>query len=233
MRIGIIADVHGNLNALEKCFFLLKEQQVDKIFFLGDAIGYYPYGIESLTFLKDNKIACLMGNHEAMLLNRLSYPERNELVYRLNPIKENISAELLEFIGTLSPLMELELSGKRILMVHGSPSDPLSGYVYPNSELGEFDGLRYDVVFMAHTHIPFIKKYGNMKVINVGSCGMPRDNGNYSAFCVYDSESGDIDVLRTKMNDSVYRDPLMQSVHQSVLDLYQRNEDNFFGKKID
>ena len=43
MKAGIISDAHGNLAALQLSLnFLLKCQQVDCIYYLGDAIGYFP-----------------------------------------------------------------------------------------------------------------------------------------------------------------------------------------------
>ena len=90
----------------------------------------------------------------------------------------------------------VDFPGRRVLLVHGSPEDPLYGYVYPNSDLSAFGGLAYDAVLMAQTHRPFVARSGDTLVANVGSVGLPRDVGALSSFAVYDAEANNVKIFR-------------------------------------
>jgi predicted phosphodiesterase len=95
-NIGIISDIHGNIDAFKKVLEYFENNQITDIYFLGDAVGYLPYGIEVLELLQERNIKCIRGNHENMLFqNEIS---KNEAIYKLEIIKRNISINLLDFI---------------------------------------------------------------------------------------------------------------------------------------
>ncbi len=133
MKIGLISDVHGNIIALQNCFNFFAKNRVEKIYFLGDAIGYLPHGLKVLDFLKAHNIECLLGNHEAMLLGLLESSPKNEAVYKLEQILKTINPDQLAFIKSWKIKTELKIKNDLFLLVHGSPADNLTGYIYPDS----------------------------------------------------------------------------------------------------
>jgi putative phosphoesterase len=229
MKIGLLSDVHGNLIALEKCLNYLNKISVDVIYFLGDAVGYYPQGIEVLNRLVNDKVHCLMGNHEAMLLGLLNCSIENEKIYQLEKIREVISSDLIDFIKNLSPDFEFNLNGKNIKLMHGGPANFLTEYIYPNNQLEEFNGMPYNYFFMGHTHYPFIKVFKNQTIVNIGSCGMPRDYGTLSSFAVFDTLNSEINILRIDMDTYKIKKLYCNSTHKSVFDLYERKPNHFTG----
>lgn len=42
MKIGVISDVHSNIDALKKVFEKFEEMKIDKVICLGDVIGIGP-----------------------------------------------------------------------------------------------------------------------------------------------------------------------------------------------
>lgn len=71
MKIGVLADIHGNLHALAAVLADMRGQQVDQVIFLGDAYGEFPYArevVDALQALPD----CLSvrGNRERYLTQR-------------------------------------------------------------------------------------------------------------------------------------------------------------------
>jgi putative phosphoesterase len=232
MKVGFLSDAHGNLIALEKCLNYLFKIKVDKVFFLGDAIGYYPKGIEVLELLKRENIHCLLGNHEAMLLGNIYYGKDNDKVYQLDRIKRVISSELIDFIKNLSPHYDYKIENKSLKLMHGGPSNFLTEYIYPDTQFEAFSAMPHDLFFMGHTHYPFIKVIRNQTIVNVGSCGMPRDYGKLSSFAVLDTLNWGITILRIEMHTSKIKRLYCSSTHKSVFDLYDRKPINFTGNLI-
>jgi len=224
MKIAVISDVHGNLCALRGCLRVIEERRCDRLISLGDVFGYYPDGVACLEALNLAGAELLMGNHEAMLLGLLPCPPEKDEVYQLGGTFGRLGLEQRKTLQGLVPYKEVLLEGKRLLFAHGSPWDPLQGYVYPDTDLEPFADLEYHTVFMGHTHHPFVSQPApGYRVINVGSCGLPRDIGTMSAFAIFDVLSGDTEVLTVEFD----RDEVLASypsVHYSVKQCLTRHK---------
>ena len=66
MKIAILSDIHGNSYALEETLKVVKNNNITKIFVLGDLIGYY-YVKDILSQLNEFDCEIIGGNHEVML----------------------------------------------------------------------------------------------------------------------------------------------------------------------
>ena len=63
MKIGLISDIHGNLEALETVLECLSaKEKVDKIIVLGDIVGYMANPNECVELTKNYD--CIQGNHD-------------------------------------------------------------------------------------------------------------------------------------------------------------------------
>lgn len=203
MRIGLLSDAHGNYLGLSLCLRALKKLGVDAVYFLGDAGGYLPGECEVLRILATNPVFCQLGNHDAMLLGRLPLPGERDTIYRLHDARARISRPQWKFLESW-PEQRIERLGNRTaLLVHGSPAESLKGYVYPDSDCSMFEHLPYNVIFMGNTHYPFVKNLGEMLIVNVGSCGLPRDQGDAPAFAVYESETNQAEIFRIRLDPQV------------------------------
>lgn len=196
MILGFVSDAHGNPAGLEACLRALEGEGTESVHFLGDAVGYFPEENAVLDLLRVHGVICVRGNHEAMLLGELSVPEARGPAYRLGEAAARLSPAHREWIAEWPSRRELEVPGKRLLLVHGSPADPLGGYVYPDTDLAPLRELPFQAALMGHTHRPFIATAGLLTVVNVGSCGMPRDVGNLASCAVYDTVTGAAAILR-------------------------------------
>lgn len=122
MRIFAIGDVHGCLDSLKEMYGWIQEtiEPGDEIVFLGDYIDRGPDSKRVVDFLIDkrqtstNRIVCLLGNHEEMMLDALAHPNPQEFngwalmmgrqtmdSYR-NAGFSNIPADHLEFYKSLT-----------------------------------------------------------------------------------------------------------------------------------
>lgn len=231
MKIGIISDIHGNILALEQCVKYLNQIEAEKIYFLGDAIGYFQHSNEVLDLLSSISTGCIKGNHEAMYLNQLPLNPIKDNVYRLGELKKTLNKSHELNIFTWPTFIETQFGDLKILMVHGSPDKYLEGYVYPNTDLTPFKNLSYDYVFMGHTHRPFIGKIGDLNMVNVGSVGLPRDVGNLSSICIFDDILKTCEIKRIPFNlDDILLHE--EKLHFSVLDCLKRTTKDFVGEVI-
>jgi predicted phosphodiesterase len=132
------------------------------------------------------------------------------------------------------PSLLLELDGKKVLLVHGSPDNPLNGNIYPDSDMDPFKNQLFDAVFMGHTHRPFFLRQGKMMILNVGSCGLPRDQGNLLSCAIYDTGSGAADIFRISMDVDWLVGQYHGRLHQNVVDcLMRKSQGPVFGKVLE
>ncbi|MFQ5730094.1 MAG: metallophosphoesterase family protein, partial [Waddliaceae bacterium] len=95
---------------------------------------------------------------------------------------------------------------------------------YPDSDLARFYTLGVDAVFMGHTHRPFINTVGKTLVVNVGSCGLPRDHGELSSCAVFDTDSGECRILRIPFDAQSVLRTVPRPVHPAVISSFARKE---------
>lgn len=233
MKFGVLSDAHGNALGLKACLDHLAAMQVDEIVFLGDMIGYLPDVSATIGLLRASKAHCLLGNHDAMWIGATPLNEQKDRVYRIGKAGESMSDEDRDFVASLKPWHEVDADGRKLLFVHGSPRNPLNEYVYPDAEAGWFDAYDYDAFFMGHTHRPFMRSTpSNKLVVNVGSCGLPRDQGNLMSFAVYDSFEHSCEVFRVALAVDALLERYADAAHESVRNCLQRTDNEAFGRII-
>lgn len=221
MRIAFVSDVHGNLAALEACLDLVDGGGYDRLVSLGDMFGYFPDGVECHARLADAGADLMLGNHEAMLLDLLSVPPGHEDVVKLEPERARLTPELRSELAGLRPFMEIVVDGARLLLVHGTPVDPLRGYAYPDSDLAQFVTPAYDHVVMGNTHRAMLRTLGGTTFVNVGSVGLPRDGGHSGSFGSFDSSSGQFELIRFPLDREAIASRY-PDVHQGVIEVLAR-----------
>ena len=192
MKLAVFSDIHGNIYAFKKALDQMRKIGVDEYIFCGDAVGYYYHSnevIEALRGLK--KLHSVVGNHDLLFLDIFqgdndvkSYIEKYGV--SLSNLKQSITYENFIFLKNLVSKRSLVIDNIKILLVHGSPWDPINEYVYPSHDFSKYRALDFDLVFQGHTHYRMKVKEGSCKIINPGSIGQPRD-GKGPSFVVYDT----------------------------------------------
>lgn len=219
MTIGLLADSHGCVEALEAGLDVLHQANATLIFHLGDCVGYFD-GLAALDRLRALKITCLLGNHESMLLNENWTPDKEDIL-RLGATRKRADEETLEWVASLSTSKRIKLGSVDILLVHGSPQDPVHEYVYPDTPLQNLGGHGASVVAMAHTHRPFVREQAGVLYVNVGSCALPRDGSGLGCVCTID-EAGVPAFHHYPIEDLLRRAANRCGAHDSVLKLAEK-----------
>jgi putative phosphoesterase len=222
MIAGFLSDAHGNAHGVERCLKALELEGAEQLYFLGDSVGYMPFDMEVLELLWGVGAVCIRGNHEEMLLGSIVVPESRELVYHLNSARSRVLPRWKDWLESWPVRLDVVLGGKRLMLVHGSPRDPIEEYVYPDTDLSSFPEYPCDFLLLGHTHRPFVRHSGSVTWINVGSCGLPRDVGGLASCAVLDTASGAVEILRIRLDADMLLRTLAGSVHSSVADCLTR-----------
>ena len=187
MKIAVISDIHGNMEAIKAVFEDIENQGYERIFVLGDYAMAGPEPNKAIDYfiekLSNDKFSMIQGNTDYMIANF------SEEIF--NNIKNNapVMAEALRndvellsnvqksFLKNLPAQLEIELEGVNFLLVHGSPRKNNEN-ILPDTSLSELekmiDGVNANVILCGHTHLPCgFQTNSKRTVVNVGSIGRP------------------------------------------------------------
>ena len=199
MILPVISDIHSNLDALER---VLEKIDSDRILCCGDIVGYYTQPNECIEKLRQLKAISVTGNHDlASVTGDVSgfNPYAKEA---MDWTRKVIKDKNIEFLRNLKRKIKIKIDNVNIMIVHGSPRDPLSEYIFPSSPDSTLKSFlqseNVDILIMGHTHIPFIKKFGNKLVFNPGSVGQPRDGDSRASFAFLDILANEVKIYRIK-----------------------------------
>jgi len=210
-RVALISDIHANLEALEAVLADIAKQGVSEILCLGDVVGYGYDARACIDLVQERCSLCLCGNHDWAVLhtatgfNQMARRAIELTRKRLSPGRWP-SPERRRRWKFLEGLVERHERGEWLL-VHGSPRDPVSEYIFPEDvelapdKMTEIFEAVQRACFVGHTHLPgvfteeglFIPAAelgggyglkGPKAVVNVGSVGQPRDGDPRACYVV-------------------------------------------------
>jgi predicted phosphodiesterase len=221
MRILVVSDIHANLAAFDA---VLRQTQADRdvVFCLGDLVGYGPDPKECIARVADLCAVVLGGNHDLAAggVTDLSYFADHARI-ALDWTRSQLSPEDVAYLSKLPLKTEYE----DLLLSHGSPEDPLWGYIFSQSDAKiAFAQGGFTRCFFGHTHFPsffseiredpgtvsYNAGYGipdsvietdrkNLRVLlNPGSIGFPRDRIDTHHFSKYHCAAARYALFDTK-----------------------------------
>lgn len=195
MITALISDIHANIHALTAVLEDIERRGIKNIYCLGDLVGYMPFPNEVIQLIRDNDIKTVQGNYDQSVGQDLmacgcdySNPKDMEFASRsLLWTQENTTAPNKRFLEQLPPFLELDIDGRLVLLVHGSPRKN-NEYLYENSqELKDTAAaLKADILICGHTHLPYYKLLNGKHIINAGSVGKPKHMNPNAAYVAAD-----------------------------------------------
>jgi len=203
MKIAIISDIHGNLEALQAVVEDLKSQDIGVVYCLGDVVGYGPDPLKCLGIVSSLCQKMIKGNHEECVCNAVMEKELN--LYAIEGVRyarKNLSEEAIKAIANLPHTINIpELD---MVLCHGSFSEP-SLWNYIDAKHKAREELKITpsrICLVGHTHNPFVfgSKNGLYEfltddmvldkdqkfIVNVGSVGQPRDGDCRACYGIFD-----------------------------------------------
>ena len=242
-KLAIISDIHGNLEALDAVLADIQTQGIERIYCLGDVIGYGPNPRECIDRCREFDM-CLLGNHDNGALfdpDGFSSGAEKAIFWtrkQLEDTSHDGAQDRWEFLASLPRTFREQDN----MFVHGSPRSPLNEYVFPEDvfnqrKIERIFGFIQKHCFQGHTHVPGVftdsfRFYSPAEVsyeyeltdkktmVNVGSVGQPRDNDPRSCYVVLDERK--ISFRRVEYAIEETRDKIL-AIHEL---------DDFLGHRL-
>jgi len=176
-RLAILADIHGNLPALEAVLDDIAHRGVDEILVGGDLVGRGPEGSAVVRRVRELGLPTIGGNHEDYLLSfrRREVPEewwRSEEWAASRWMAAELADDVVDYISALP----FSLTRPDLHLVHGTPHSNRQGigsWTSPEELREHLTGVDEPVLVCAHTHRALLRELEEGLIINTGSVGMP------------------------------------------------------------
>ena len=184
MRLGLIADIHADIRALEKALLGLEAHGVDQILCAGDLVGYGYEPDAVVALIRDRAIPCIRGEHDRWAL------EHRQVIGLRGWEPANLSDDTWEFLHALPASDRRAWAGRVLAIYHGSPASDTE-FVSPYKPLPEsivrfWEEDDADILVLGHSHIPMIDCGPPGTIINPGSVlGVPGVQTSYN-FAIVD-----------------------------------------------
>jgi putative phosphoesterase len=199
-RLALLADVHGNGDALHAVLADLDERGgADRLLVLGDIVllGPDPGKVVELLMARDS--IGVYGNVDQFLLgtdwnafepqNEEDEADRAVCIWAL----ERLSEEAESWLRALPFQRKLTVNSRQLLLVHGSPRserDVINADT-PDDEVSEMiAGAHADLILYGHTHESLDRNVGSVRLINPGAVGIPRGETGAARYALLSWEGG-------------------------------------------
>lgn len=180
MRVALISDLHGNELALEAVLADAASAGVDRLVCLGDVATLGPRPSAVLARLRALGCDCIVGNHDAFLLDAAlirRYTEAPPVVAAVDWCRAQLGADELDFVRSFVPQLTLTLDhGVTLLAYHGTPRSHMEELLAttPSATVDQMlGGCAATVMAGGHTHLAMLRQHRGVLLVNPGSVGMP------------------------------------------------------------
>ncbi len=219
MRIALLSDIHGNIDALRSVLDDVKQQNVNNYAVLGDLIflGLYPRECYE-EVMNLSPIALIKGNTDANIEDISSYVPTNSFEQYLFDLSSftytQLGKDAAQTISSWPIAITKIIEDKKFIFCHGSPYS-FTEALLPKEEtsshiiqkLQEEDA---DIICAGHTHQRGTFYIKSKMVINPGAIGYTFDGTRGASYAIVDVNNDNIQVeIRTvNYNQDTYIDEL-------------------------
>ncbi len=213
MKLGIISDIHANLEALEAVLGALKDKGATRFICCGDVVGYGPDPNRCVEIVRELGCVAVAGNHDWGVVGRTPLTGFNPAARQAALWTQPLLAEPnRSYLGCLS----LTADEGPLFIVHSSPSAPETwDYVLNVREAAhEIERCSSASCVAGHSHQPlaverlpgrparlvrrpsFPVRPDARYFINAGSVGQPRDGDPRACCLLYDDDTRTMAYIR-------------------------------------
>lgn len=181
MKVAVLSDIHGNLEALKTTLNDIKKRNVDKVICLGDIIarGHHPQ--QCINIVRAECDVVLRGNCDRFFSNTFDSFSSEIEEKRIRWVQSMLSKEDMKYLSSLPFSYEFYMSGSLVRLFHATPEKDDETVINQDSFQTKYrmflpsrntmsDKIA-DVVLYGHIHYPYFDSLYNKTLINVGSVG--------------------------------------------------------------
>jgi predicted phosphodiesterase len=190
MRAAFFGGIYNNWLGLEAALADAKRRGAERLFCLGDVGGFGPHPDRSIEVLRTAQVEMVQGNYDDAVGNsredcgcgytdpRDNHFARLSYAYTL----ENTSLAHRPWLASLPLQAKVELAGRRMALVHGSPRQQ-NEFLWETTAPDAFlellcEQAMADILLCTHTGIHWERRLKSGKrVVNVGALGRPANDG--------------------------------------------------------
>ena len=205
MRVAVLSDLHANALALEAVMKDVINQKCEHVFCLGDLALAGPQPKEVVEYVMNQDTwTVIQGNTDKMIAQY--GPDVIEFLEEQYPVMANAIADDVTilndihraYLNNLPPMLQLEIEGCSVLLVHGSPRANNED-ILPNMPLEKIEeiilGTNESLILCGHTHIPCgYQTHTKQTVVNVGSVGRPLTPEPKACYAIVDFNMGSFEI---------------------------------------
>jgi putative phosphoesterase len=210
--VALIGDVHANLPALRAVLKHAREQGAEKIWNVGDFVGYGAFPNQVVKRLRKEDARSILGNYDLKVLDIKR--KKKKWLKKRDPLKilafrwafDNLSKKNRKYLRSLPEERRFEWEGRRVLLTHASPAsnEEALDATTPEERLRELAQMaKVDLIVCGHSHRPFVRQIDDVWFINTGSVGRPDDGDPRATYAVLKNASGEIEVEHFRVTYNV------------------------------
>jgi predicted phosphodiesterase len=205
MKIAILSDIHGNIDALEEIMKLPEFKSCELRINAGDMVGYYFEPKSVLRMVQEGNFRSVKGNHELILQKARSDDNFLAAVSLSYGVGHAIALDQLDefdlnYLDSLPLELTLKAPEGNLFVCHGSPQS-VDDYIYPDTLLSS-DQFKLDKeirwLICGNTHWQMIREEGDLLIVNSGSVGQARDRSGLAHWATLDTVSSEVVFYQTK-----------------------------------
>jgi len=225
MKVGLLADIHGNATALRAVLTAAASLSVSRLCVVGDLVGYYYEPAECDRLLRPWVTDWVRGNHEDLLALSEGDPASASALHAkygsgLRVASQELSADTRKRMTAWPTTATVWLGERRVRLCHGAPW-ATDEYVYPDAPWSTWERMAADgedLVVFGHTHYRVERQVGRTRIVNPGSVGQARDGSGGACWAVFDAETNTCE-LRVEHYDreEVVREARLRDPHLPYL----------------
>ncbi len=212
-KIGILGDIHSNIEALRAVLKALDAEGVARLACTGDVVGYGASPCECIALVRERCETVVAGNHDFGAVGKkpLDYfnsAAREAIHWTAKRLSDNERLWLSS--------LPLVVAREEYQLVHASFDEPLEfSYIFePMEAAASFEKQPGALAFFGHTHWPCaffdgepvrvqiervvpLDSPGKI-LVNPGSVGQPRDSDPRAAYAVLDTDRRKVSLRRAE-----------------------------------
>lgn len=210
VKIAVLADVHGNLHALQAVIRDAERRGIDVFLNAGDFLGYGAFPNEVVELLRTKNALSILGNYDFEVMKK-GDESKGEKKLALRAAKKELAKSCETYLRSLPRSITLDIAGKKLLMVHGTP-ESTDEHISPDTPEKRLKELaktaNADIVIMGHSHWQFAREVDGVSFINPGSVGRPDDGNPQTAYAVVSSNPFSVELVRLNYDAEAAADAL-------------------------